>query len=270
MNEHFSTASVLLAVGTDINHRSKRSRSTLDFAAGTGHTGLVKTILEHGADVSDRSNRATTVLHWYACSDHQATVDMFLDAGADMNARADGDTTPLPNSLAKSSTKALDTLLRRGADATIVAWGGRTALHFAGLFNTAGLEAQVDLLLRWGASESIVNDDGKTPADILGKPRLPHTTSPCPAAEVARVGLLLERAPADGASPRRCWLVMLCSRAERERTPRQGGNSGGQWEGGAAQARLDGQTPKTTGAALAVAQKRVRVLREARWPRGGV
>lgn len=86
----------------------------------------------------------------------------------------------------------------------------------------------VDVLLKWGADETIADDEGNTPTSsldldsvgyILGEE---HSQD-----EVDRVRLLLQNAPADRAWRRRGWLVML-----RERVSRQGA--------GCKVARLDG------------------------------
>lgn len=95
------------------------------------------------------------------------------------------------------------------------------------------------ILLRWGTSETAVNNTGQTPPDQLGDP-LRSLTS-CPAATVERVRVLLAGAPADRAWRRRCWLVMLRSRAEREQMRGIGGNNSGQRKRTAVGARREGR-----------------------------
>lgn len=231
-NGHVSTAKILLAAGADGNKRNEESLSALDSAAAKGYIGVVKAILDHGADVTARDACGWTALHWSALCNHEAIVDVLLDAGADVNADAplSEGWTPLHAGAQGSSTEALVALLRRGADVNkITGPGSTTALHRACYFRKTGVETIVDLLLRWGASETAVDSHGLTAADMLEK----SSPDPCPAAEVEGVRVLLARAPADRAWRRRCWLVMLRSRGEKERLARSGSNRGsGLSEGG--------------------------------------
>lgn len=74
----------------------------------------------------------------------------------------------------------------------------------------------MDLLLRSGLDETAVNSSGKTPAALTLEAGTGSTRAPlCSPEEVERAKLLLDRAPNDGAWHRRCWLVMLGSRASR-------------------------------------------------------
>ncbi|CAM9232818.1 unnamed protein product [Ectocarpus fasciculatus] len=101
---------------------------------------------------------------------------------------------------------------------------GQTRLHWACLLKAPGFDAIVDLLLRWGLSESILDDDGNTPAALLGV--AVAANSPRAAREVERASVLLANAPADRAWRRRSWLVMLRARTEREKNTHSV-NSGG-------------------------------------------
>lgn len=84
-----------------------------------------------------------------------------------------------------------------------------------------GAEAATDPLLRWGADETALDRDGKTPAEVLDVPREGYPSQN----EIDRVRLLLARAPADTARRRRGWLVMLRSRASMAETPSREGYS---------------------------------------------
>ena len=222
-NGHLSTVKVLLAAGARVSHRGEGARTALDMAAGNGHVGVVNVLLEHGGDVNWVDDCGWTALHWAASSNHAATADALLDAGAAVDAEAGGSFTPLQFAAGANCTEAVVALLCRGADAnkpTSVRL--RTPLHRVCQVKMVGLEKTVDLLLRWGASETAVDGDGKTPVDLLEGRRMSST--PCSAAEKERVRVLLARAPADRAWRRRGWLVMLRSRAERERLALPGGD----------------------------------------------
>eukprot|EP00903_Cladosiphon_okamuranus_P006808 g6636.t1 len=224
-NGHLSAARLLLAAGADVHQCDECAVSALHYAAGEGYVGVVEAILEHGGDVTKRDFCRWTALHWAANSD-QATVDALLDAGADVNVEAMGSITPLHLAAKNNSTEALVALLRRGADVDKAASRGLTALHCACQKKVAGVATMVDILLRWGASEIAVDVDGRTPALMLE--RRSALTSQCSADEAERARVLLARAPADRAWRRRGWLVMLRSRAEKERLARLGGNDSSQ------------------------------------------
>ena len=230
-NGQLSTAKLLLAAGANVDTRNDTGVSALGMAAEKGRAGMVEALLQHGAGVAAKDYCLWTALHLAACS-NQATVDALLDAGADVNAEGSGSITPLYFAAGVNSTETMTALLRRGADVAKTCSRGRTPLHCAILRRKADLEQTVDILLRWGASETAVDGAGRTPADMF-EGRRASTDNPCSAAEVGRVRALLAGAPADRAWRRRCWLVMLRSRAEKERLARLGGgNSGSQAEGG--------------------------------------
>ena len=64
------------------------------------------------------------------------------------------------------------------------------------------------LLLRWGADETELNNDGVSPAGALEH-------MPAIQDQLKSTRLLLARAPADRAWRRRGWLVMVRSREEK-------------------------------------------------------
>lgn len=128
--------------------------------------------------------------------------------------------TPLGLATKHSLCDVMCALLRHGANADIRDNQGNTLLHVACREQAdGGLDAAVELLLRSGADETAVNDDGRTPLELLELPAVDYRG--CYPEEMKRARLLLSRAPADRAWSRRCWLVMLCSRASNA-----GGGSG--------------------------------------------
>ena len=228
-NGHLSTVEVILAAGADTTFRCQRQYSALDKAARNGHADVVKVILKHGADAREGNRKGFTALH-YAAYSNQATIDALLDAGADIDAKVGEHYSPLHLATGCRSVNPLVALLRRGADVNSQCANGWTPLHFACTMHMPGLEHVVDVLLRWGASETIVDNRGQTPADMLGCSLL---TPPRPgAARLERARVLLSRAPADRSWRSRCWLVMLRSRAERERMDGIDGNCSNQTEEG--------------------------------------
>lgn len=78
----------------------------------------------------------------------------------------------------------------------------------------------VGLLLRWGASEQAMNDEGKTSAGLLRQLRDERGWK---MDELEWALDLLASAPADRAWRRRCLLVMLRARVDKERLKRRSG-----------------------------------------------
>lgn len=238
---HLSTATLLLSAGADVTMRNDPGVSALDLAASAGNVGVINAILGHGADVNEQDIVMNwTPLHHASCSGGANAVDVLLDAGAKIDQETSCKLTPLHLAAFKNLSAVLRTLLRRGADATKEDRHGNTALHRVCRRRGAGLEKNVDLLLRCGASETAVSRFGKTPADHLeASLSEAPATGTCPAAEVERVRALLARAPADRAWRRRHWIVMLRARAERERLAHLGGIDNGSQPGEGEGSRRD-------------------------------
>ena len=82
----------------------------------------------------------------------------------------------------------------------------------------------VNLLLRSGADETITNDEGKTPADVIGEWWEDDEEEEPVVMEVERARRLLATAPADKAWRRRAYLVLY--RAHPDRLHQQQTSSG--------------------------------------------
>jgi ankyrin repeat protein len=94
-----------------------------------------------------------------------STVRLLLDRGADVHAAARNGmkVQALHAAVASRNAEAVALLLDRGADPNARQQVGYTPLMGAA---NAGREDLVDLLLRHGADRTLVNDEGKTAADI--------------------------------------------------------------------------------------------------------
>ncbi|CAM9315754.1 unnamed protein product [Ectocarpus fasciculatus] len=136
------------------------------------------------------------------------------------------------------SNEALRVLLRNGANPNKAGDNGSMPLHLAAHEQTPGVAEVVDLLLRWGASETAVDKDGNTAAAIFQELAIhrPDATE-----ERDRALVLLARAPADRAWRRRGWVVMLRARSETKRLAahRQGATSTSEMRVSGQSSRLD-------------------------------
>lgn len=194
----------LLTAGFDPNYGDDSGGTTaLMLASERGCVPTINALLVYGADVNQKMFDGFSPLHGAAYSDHAGAVDVLVEAGAGIEAECEDrhEVTPLAIAAANGKAKSLLALLRHGASVDAQGFMGQTPLHLACLH---GAVAVVDLLLKWGADETIADDEGNTPADKL---------SNISAAKSDRVRLLLSRAPADRAWRRRGWLVMLLTHA---------------------------------------------------------
>eukprot|EP00752_Nemacystus_decipiens_P008050 g7194.t1 len=199
----------LLGAGADgsAGWRGCRDRTMLDAAAVA--------IAEHGVDVNASDVRhGETALYKAAGDDQPDAVATLIEAGADVTLKTRDGGTPFAIAAFESRCKSTLVLLQHGAKIDVQDYDGDTPLHLACRGCKHGLEAAVDLLLRWGADETAVNNDDRSPAELLDSNRGWNDRS-ATQDEIERTRLLLSRAPADRAWRRRGWLVMLRSRAER-------------------------------------------------------
>lgn len=216
----------ILAAGADCNIRRADTYSALDLSAGQGHIPILKVVLRYGADVNARDPKGCTALHTATFADKGDAVHTLIKAGADTELKANGGWAALHAASRHHRCKAMLALLQNKAAVNIRhETNGDTPLHRACRKQHRGLETAVDLLLRWGADETALNERGRTPEHVLGSTRVGNRH--CSPNEVERARLLLVRAPADRSWRRRSWLVMIRSRAKIMTAAWDGCDSGG-------------------------------------------
>lgn len=225
-NGHVATAKALLIAGAHVESSGKDGRSPIDFAVQKGHKDVLKAVLEFGVSVPDLRERDDEVgggilrdaLFSGVRYDQADIVEILLDAGANIEFIFLRDDyygwTPLLVAAATGSTKAMLVLLQKGALVDKVDDAEDSALHLACINQKKLFDATIDVLLRWGVSETAENSNSETAAVVLEDNA---GDGECSDAELERARLLLARAPEDRAWRRRCWLVMLRLRIDRAR-----------------------------------------------------
>ncbi|MCB9229074.1 MAG: ankyrin repeat domain-containing protein [Deltaproteobacteria bacterium] len=132
-------------LGTD---EACRDKTPLAIAAKSGHEAIVKflTTEASGVDIGKADHHGMTPLNWAAGAGHTEVIRLLLDAGAEVNRAAmDGD-TPLISAITMGRTGVVRLLLEAGADANQANMRGEKPFLLA----TESLKA---LLEDYGASE---------------------------------------------------------------------------------------------------------------------
>ena len=217
---HYPAVHFLLEEGADPCIRSVHDESPLDKAAKQGDEKVVEALLSNGAPVDGvGADTGYSPIHFAGTG---RVVDLLVEAGADIEARANDGVTPLLRAFSRlpaldaprlPAPEAVRALVRHGADIKVQDHDGDSVLHYAvRLSEETELEFRqlapdlVDFLLKSGADETLVNNDGKTAADKARSfGRGPRKEPDC-------VLQLLDNAPADRVWRRRGLLVLCVAR----------------------------------------------------------
>lgn len=211
---HLAIAEALLAAGADTGVGSGEfGKSALHMATEKGHVGVVRALVGHGVEVETGDVEQRTALHYSSVSSNVGTVDVLLEAGANVHARDEAGVTPLHHAADQSDQRAVLALLKHGAKVNAEENTRKTPLRYASWSaGGQGVAETVDTLLIWGADEMAEDEEGRTPANIVGdhvdeQHRL--------VADFEHVKKLLANAPADRAWRRRGYLTLCRAHPDR-------------------------------------------------------
>lgn len=216
-------AEVLLSWGADVSVvvvTSGYQHWALGFAARMGHISVLKLLVRHGADVNAASSRGLTALHYAAVRNQADAIVALAEAGADIEATVDedgGGGTTLHAAAVMRCYEAALALLKLGANMEARNAFGYSPLH--GAARQGGKEGaveMVDLLLRWGADETVLDRDGNRAVDLVGS-GLTEDDESLREDELVRLQKMLENAPADRAWRRRGVLALCRAFPDRAR-----------------------------------------------------
>ncbi|KAL2812481.1 hypothetical protein BJX63DRAFT_242411 [Aspergillus granulosus] len=99
-----------------LERKDSYGRTPLFWAAGRGHTDVVKLLLKHHSKVNTRDKDRLTPLHIAVTAEHAPVVQLLLDNNADIEAKAAGGNTPLARAIEGGSKEMIILLLSRGAE----------------------------------------------------------------------------------------------------------------------------------------------------------
>ena len=202
---HVPAALALMAAGASVDLQSRMS--VVHAAVRGRHMEIVMAAIERGADLNAHDSKfQETALHAATNLSERESIDVLVEAGANIEARDRYRCTPLHNAAGRLSREPVVALLEHGADANAQDEDQDTPLHWAAA--KAGMQGAaevVDSLLRSGADETILNDQGKSAADVIS---ISTARVSQVGGNVERVCKLLANAPADRVWRRRGYLVL--------------------------------------------------------------
>lgn len=179
-------------------------RTHLHRAAQRGDIGAVRALVQ-AVDVNVRGGwRVESPLHAASRAGNPDVIACLMSAGAHTEIRDRNNDTPLLLAAWLGHAAAVSKLLAAGArvDADGIP---RSALHCACMQGHANCVSE---LLRGGADESVEDEDGNTPLQVVGT----MSESMERAENIVLIHAMLRRAPADRSWRRRGWLVILRAR----------------------------------------------------------
>jgi ankyrin repeat protein len=174
------TKAALMVLDTgkaDLTLRTRRGRSVLELAAGTGDYELVRSLLARGASARSEPG-SDPALHWAVRADKDdnlyAIVELLLEEGCDVNERNNDGCTPL-HSLFKwnaSKKNIVQLFLSWGADINMSDDDGDTVLNCLAQYSKAWESASresLEMLLENHADASLANHEGLAPLHKLAR-----------------------------------------------------------------------------------------------------
>lgn len=202
---HVGSIDALVEAGANLEAKRRTGDTALHAAiAARNCKGTLLTLLRHGANADPRNYDGITPLYRAVAAGNRVAANILASAGADVNSTLVAFSSPSSLERPEDICRHIYTLLGCGSDVnTKRASDGNTPLHVAAENMS---ESIVKVLLEAGGDETAVNDQGKTPADIVG-PRTMHDYS-----SLGRISTLLANAPRDRSD--RAWsrrgFVVLC------------------------------------------------------------
>ncbi|CAM9730030.1 unnamed protein product [Ectocarpus sp. 8 AP-2014] len=170
---HLTSARAFMSAGADVNVRcGLLKRTVLSLAAEKGHVDILRALVKHGADVTAVDNDRDTALHVAAQFNRAEVIDALVDMGTNIEASNRIGCTPLHLACHMLRDQAVVALSKRGANINARDVIDQTPLHHASSVagEARGTSAVVDLLLRLGADETIVDKRKTNAAGLLKKP----------------------------------------------------------------------------------------------------
>lgn len=177
-NGHMCVVKTLLSAGVDVNIKPRGRRwdpdiqegfTALHWASYRGSNDIVVALLDAGARKDTVSPSKSTALFLAAREGHLPVVNTLLSRGADVTLCNRDLETALSAAAGKARHDIVEAILRNGAyvNAKGTLFGGNSLHNICRYYYPhsdpdyeRNVEITVSVLLRWGADERALNDDG--------------------------------------------------------------------------------------------------------------
>jgi serine/threonine protein kinase len=114
---------ILLAFGADVNVKDQNNgRTPMSYAAGNGHSDVVKLLLQAGAEVDLPDEDGRTPMSYAAKNGHSHLVTSLLQTGAKVDAKDLRQRTPISHAAWNGHSDVVKLLLQAGAEVNFVEW----------------------------------------------------------------------------------------------------------------------------------------------------
>ena len=125
------TIETLVALGAEVNYKTKREGNTALFTAVEFQSlPSAQALINAGADINSKNIKGYTPLH-FAHRSSRDIIELLIDKGAAINARADNGSTPLMEAVIAKNIQIVKSLLDKGARVDLRNNEGKTALDLA-------------------------------------------------------------------------------------------------------------------------------------------
>lgn len=119
-----------VALGADVNSKSRRGNSALVYALMANNFGLVECLISLGADINSANKRGNTPL-MMACFRNNSRAVERLIKGADINCQNIDGQSALMTAVKEESIESVQLLVDEGADISLEDNDGSTAIQLA-------------------------------------------------------------------------------------------------------------------------------------------
>lgn len=164
---HFPVVTVLLEFGASAASRIPPNgpngiSALVRTAARKEHVGILQALVKYGADVESADTGGSTALQHAAMLGRTASIDFLVESNADVDSADLEGCTALHWAAMEGHGEAIVALLRHGAEIDAPDNAGRTPLHRACSVDDIHATEAAELLLLWGADDTLVDNDGRT------------------------------------------------------------------------------------------------------------
>jgi len=154
---------LLIEFGANINAADKDGATPVFYAAGNGHTEVIKLLIECGVEVNTADTDDYTPLNIAAHIGYTEVVKLLIENGADLNVAINNCYTPLGTASKEGYFKVVKLLIGSGADVNTANMHGYTPLYLAA---QEGHTEVVKLLIGSGAKVNTTNTFDESPLYI--------------------------------------------------------------------------------------------------------